>query len=108
LLIGADTVLDPITPNITFWGWDYPNILSTYLTTLDKLKRLPIRIMLPGHRNPIINVKQRIDELEEHHFERLQEILDVIKNGERVTVRDVSSRIRWRIKATNWDDFPRP
>lgn len=108
LLIGADTVLDPITPNITFWGWEYPNILSTYLTTLDKLKRLPIRLILPGHRKPIINVKQRIDELEEHHFERLQEILDVIKNGERVTVRDVSSRITWRIKVANWDDFPRP
>ncbi|HEM6371631.1 TPA: MBL fold metallo-hydrolase [Streptococcus suis] len=108
LMISADTVLDPITPNITFWGWDYPNILSTYLTTLDKLKRLPIRLMLPGHRNVITNVNKRIEELEQHHFERLQEILDCILSGERVTVRDVSSRISWRIRANNWNEFPKP
>ncbi|MGS4786886.1 MBL fold metallo-hydrolase [Streptococcus sp. P25B114] len=107
LLIGGDTVLDPITPNITFWGWDYPNILGTYLATLDKLRRTPLRLILPGHRKPIENHLERIGVLETHHFERLQEILDSISEGEKVTVRDVSARISWRIKAGSWEAFPK-
>ena len=34
ILFGADTVLDPITPNITFWGFEYPDILGTYFKKL--------------------------------------------------------------------------
>lgn len=107
IMFSADTVLDPITPNITFWGDDYPNILATYLCTLDKLRRLPLRFLFPGHRQLITDHVKRIDELENHHFERMQEILDAIGEDERVTVRDVSARIKWRIKADSWDDFPK-
>ncbi|HFI0424953.1 TPA: hypothetical protein ACGOWZ_001544 [Streptococcus suis] len=34
--------------------------------------------------------------------------LDCILSGERVTVRDVSSRISWRIRTNNWNEFPKP
>lgn len=108
IMFSADTVLDPITPNITFWGWDYPNILKTYMRTLSTLRQMKLRFLFPGHRQLITDHVKRIDELVDHHFERMQEILDSIADEERVTVRDVSARIKWRIKAANWDEFPKP
>ena len=37
---------------------------------------------------------------------RLQEILDAMEPGVEYTIRDLSPRITWRIKADSWDDFP--
>ncbi|NQG96903.1 MBL fold metallo-hydrolase [Streptococcus suis] len=108
ILFSADTVLDPITPNITFWGWEYPNILRTYMETLGRLRKMPNITLFPGHRKVIDDHVSRIDQLIDHHFERMQEILDAIGADEKVTVRDVSSRIKWRIKADSWDQFPKP
>lgn len=107
LLISADTVLDPITPNITYWGAGYPNILGTYLETLNRIKSLELDLLLTGHRKLITNPKERIEQLQAHHQERLQEILAVLTEEDWQTVRTVSSRISWRIKADGWDHFPR-
>lgn len=107
IILSADTILDPITPNITFWGFDYPDILHTYIETLYSLKELEIDQALATHRKIITNHKERIDELVSHHDERLQEILDVMDFQKVYTVRDISARISWRIRADNWDTFPK-
>lgn len=107
VLLSADTVLDPITPNITFWGFDHIDILGSYVKTLQKLTQLRIDVILPTHRKIIYNADERINELIEHHNERLQEILDAMSDGETYTVRDISAVITWRIKANNWDEFPK-
>ena len=107
IILSADTILDPITPNITFWGFDYPNILNTYVETLKGLKEREIDFALATHRKIITNVNERIDELISHHDERLQEILDAMDSNETYSVRDISANISWRIRADNWDEFPR-
>lgn len=107
LLISADTILDPITPNITFWGFEYEDILGTYMDTLRMLEKLDIDIAFPTHRKIITNHKERIDQLIKHHFIRLQEILDAMNHNDEYTVRDISSVISWRIKADGWDNFPK-
>lgn len=107
VLLSADTVLDPITPNITFWGFDYGDILGSYINTLQKLQQLKIDVILPTHRKIIYNPQERINELIEHHNERLQEILDAMKQNQRYTVRDISAVISWRIKSENWEEFPK-
>lgn len=107
VLLSADTVLDPITPNITFWGFEHVDILGSYVNTLKKLKQLAITVILPTHRKIIYNPQERINELIEHHNERLQEILDAMSQGKRYTVRDISAVISWRIKADNWKEFPK-
>lgn len=107
ILLSADTILDPITPNITFWGFEYPDILNTYVETLYRLKELEIDQALATHRKIITNHVERIDELVLHHDERLQEILDVMAFDEEYTVRDVSAKISWRIRADNWEEFPK-
>lgn len=107
VLLSADTVLDPITPNITFWGFAYVDILGSYVATLNKLKQLDISVILPTHRKIIHQPQVRINQLIAHHNERLQEILDAMTLGASYTVRDISSVISWRIKAENWAEFPK-
>src|SRR5699024_10303723 len=50
ILLSAHTILDPITPNITFWGFEYPDILNTYIETLRSLTNLEIDLALATHR----------------------------------------------------------
>ncbi len=107
IILSADTILDPITPNITFWGFEYPDILNTYVETLYRLQKLKIDQALATHRKIITNHVERIDELVLHHDERLQEILDAMNNEEDYTVREISANISWRIRADNWDEFPK-
>lgn len=107
ILISGDTVLDPMTPNITYWGKKYKSILGSYLKTLEKLKTFDIKLILPTHRKIIYNPYERMDQIIHHHYERMQEILDVMEIGKEYTVRDLSSLISWRIKADTWEDFPK-
>lgn len=107
IILSADTILDPITPNITFWGFQYPDILKTYVDTLNSLKKLNINLALATHRKIITNVDERIYELILHHEERLQEMLDSMEFGKEYTVREVSANISWRIRADNWEEFPK-
>lgn len=107
LILSGDTILNPMTPNITFWGFHHPNILNDYIQTLKGLKNLPIHLALATHRTIIRNVNERIDELIFHHYERGQEILDAMKPDFSYTVREIASTISWRIRANHWDDFPK-
>lgn len=106
LLIGGDTVLDPITPNITYWNEKYPNILGTYIETLERIKNWNLRLILPGHRNLIENPNERIDQIISHHFDRLQEILDAMTSNKEYTIEEIGSNISWRIRNVSWKDFP--
>lgn len=104
LFFGGDHVLDRITPNIGYWGTE-DNILAVYFNSLAKVYSFDIDILFPSHRNIIKDHTRRINELIAHHKERLGEIINILKNGE-FTAREVASRMRWSIRAKDWDDFP--
>ncbi|MDO4778931.1 MAG: MBL fold metallo-hydrolase [Tissierellia bacterium] len=108
ILFGADTILDPITPNITFWGNNHENILGTYMDTLRMIREWDLDYVFPSHRKIITNHIERIDTLIHHHYLRMQEILDSMEYDKEYTIRDLSSKITWKIKADSWDDFPKP
>lgn len=107
LIMSGDTVLDPMTPNITYWGPQYPAILGTYIQTLEMLKRLDIKVMMATHRQIIRNPRERITAIISHHYERMQEILDTMTPDRPYTVRELSAKITWRIKVDGWDNFPK-
>ena len=106
LFFGGDHILDSITPNIGFWGLK-DDILATYFNSLNKIHTFDIDYLFASHRNILTEHKKRIDELFLHHKKRLNEILEVLEEGE-LTVRDVASRMSWRIRAKDWDHFPGP
>lgn len=105
IMISGDHVLDPITPNIAFWGFEW-NILDVYMKSLDKVRAMEIEKILPSHRKIIEDHKTRIDELKEHHKERLEEVGQIIEDW--TSVRDTASRMHWSLRQKSWIDFPDP
>ncbi|MBU5426076.1 MBL fold metallo-hydrolase [Tissierella pigra] len=106
LFFCGDHILDRITPNIGFWGFE-ENILAVYFNSLAKIYSYDIDYLFPSHRNIIRDHTRRITELLAHHKERLGEILYILESGES-TVRDVTARMEWKIRANSFEDFPIP
>jgi len=105
LLISGDHILDPITPNIAFWGFEW-NILDVYIKSLKKVYEMDVKLVLPSHRKLITDHKRRIDTLIEHHMERLDEVKGIIKDW--TSIRDTASQMHWSLRAKDWNDFPDP
>lgn len=105
LLISGDHILDPITPNIAFWGFEW-NILQVYFDSLEKIRDMDVETILPSHRKIITDHRKRIDELVGHHMERLDEIRGIIEDW--TSVRDTASQMHWSLRAKDWSEFPDP
>lgn len=109
IYLSADHVLDSITPNIGFWGYDQEKMLEKYLKNLEKILDYPISLMLPSHRGVMTEPKRRIKELIEHHRSRLEEVERIVKGkNQALSVVDVAKEMHWRIRAKSWEDFPSP
>jgi len=104
IFFSGDHILYDITPNISAWS-DEEDFLGNYLESLEKVEKIDVRLVLPGHRNPFTNFKERIDELKEHHSNRLYEIMDILKGGEK-TAYEIASLMKWDIDIQCWKDFP--
>lgn len=96
----GDTVLKSITPNpmisIGFRQEPGENLVS-YLETLEKLRKMQIDRMRPGHGEVIREPGQRIDEILEHHRERKQKVQDMIEE----------ERSAFEVMRDMFDDLPR-
>ena len=60
---------------------------------------------MPGHRCIVKNHKERIRELQEHHKNRLQEILSAL-GSRRKTVFRIAPQVTWNIDYSSWKLFP--
>ncbi|MDP6351676.1 MAG: MBL fold metallo-hydrolase [Alphaproteobacteria bacterium] len=76
-LISGDLVLPRITPNVAVWDTQpEADPLAGYLAALDRLRGLPEdTLVLPSHGRPFHGLHRRLDELEGHHRDRLDETL---------------------------------
>jgi len=106
LFFSGDHILGSITPNISGWEAE-TDALGNFLVSLDKVAGYEIRLVLPGHRNPIPDHRRRIAELKEHHLERTQEVADLL-NRDGQTAYQVASRMTWDISYSHWEEFPVP
>jgi glyoxylase-like metal-dependent hydrolase (beta-lactamase superfamily II) len=70
VLLAGDHILPRITPNIGLYPRSRPNPLGDYLESLQRLRPLPARLVLPGHGRPFADLSGRVDELLAHHEER--------------------------------------
>ncbi len=105
LLLSGDHLLHDITPAIQLRS-DRENPLDEYLESLNRLRRLDIDLVLPGHGPIFRNCKERITELEAHHRQSAYDILSVL-NDTGQNAYQVASRIPWSIvSAEGWGTLP--
>ena len=105
VLFCGDLILRGITPNIALWS-EAGNPLQSYLESLERIKGLAPSLALPGHREPFRDPLERIREIEDHHRERLEEILALLPVKEGITPYTVASGMRWDLSCKRWEDFP--
>ncbi len=104
ILFSGDHVLYDITPNISA-GYENKNPLGMYLKSLENIKSLEVNIVLPGHRNIFTKLRERIKEIEKHHKNRLNEILNILENADK-NAYEVASLMSWDIDCENFEDYP--
>ena len=74
LSIAGDHILPAITPNIGWYPHGRSDPLRDYFWGLERVRNLPARLVLPGHRLPFVGLAERVDELRLHHQERSRRI----------------------------------
>ncbi len=102
ILFSGDHVIGDITPTIQgrFNGKDP---LKVYLESLRKVRALDVAVAFPGHREPIADLRARVDELLEHHALRNEETLSILKRGP-AKVYEIASQMTWSVD-TPWEDL---
>lgn len=101
----GDHVLFDITPNITSWA-GVEDALGDYIRSLGMIRNYDIRIPLPAHRGVEGDVRARTEVLAAHHIARLSEALDLVQQNPGLTAYEIAGRMKWRIRAKNWTEFP--
>ena len=81
------------------------NPLKEYLVSLEKVYSLEVDLLLPGHRSLLQDHRKRIRELQEHHRNRLNEVISALQEGEKNTFQ-IAPCISWDIKSDSWEEFP--
>lgn len=104
ILISGDHILFDISPNITFWpGFD--DALARYLAGLDRVYEFEVSMVLPGHRSLQRSHRERIEELKEHHRQRLDEITGLLADGPQNAFQ-IAPRVSWDSHRGRWEQFP--
>jgi glyoxylase-like metal-dependent hydrolase (beta-lactamase superfamily II) len=104
IMLAGDHILMDITPNIVCWS-EAENPLKLFLASLDKVEKLKVDLVLPGHRRLIDRPGDRIEELKKHHARRLAEVLCIL-NGCSMSAFQIASNMTWDFVSESWDQFP--
>jgi glyoxylase-like metal-dependent hydrolase (beta-lactamase superfamily II) len=90
ILFTGDHLLKEITPNPTLnvpeYGLplQYPS-LKQYLTSLEKIEKLDVSLLLPGHGEEVRDPKELIKKILDHHRERMDRVLTSLSEGEKTS-----------------------
>ncbi len=78
VLIGGDMMLPRISTNVSVFEQEpESNPLALFLSSIDKFSSLPEdTLVLPSHGKPFTGLHTRIQQLHDHHRDRLAEVLD--------------------------------
>lgn len=104
-LFSGDHVLFHISPNICRWTV-MPDALGSYLESLRKVRDLPVKLLLPAHREETGDLAARVDELIAHHLRRIEDAWQTVREEPGLTAYEIAGRMRWRIRSRSWAEFP--
>lgn len=81
VLISGDMVLPRISTNVSVYDQEpEADSLTHFLDSLDKYLTLPeSTLVLPSHGKPFTGLQERIQQLKDHHRDRLQEVVDACR-----------------------------
>lgn len=105
ILISGDHILNDISPIIQLWS-DDENPLADYLASLQKVAALDVDLVLPGHRTTFTDCKRRIEELRQHHHNRIAEVLDIVHDDSLQSAYQVAAQMNWNLEFTSWEELP--
>ena len=78
VLIGGDMMLPRISTNVSVYEQEpEANALAQFLDSIDKFRALPEdTLVLPSHGKPFTGMHTRIQQLHDHHSDRLAEVME--------------------------------
>jgi len=95
LLISGDHILPRISPNIAVHAQQTGNPLADFLDALLRVRDLDVDEVLPAHEWRFRPLTQRVDQLLQHHRERLEETLSVVRAQPGLTCWDATLQLSW-------------
>jgi glyoxylase-like metal-dependent hydrolase (beta-lactamase superfamily II) len=95
LLFSGDHVLPRISPNISAQWGQLADPLSTFVGTFGRLRALRVDEVLPAHEFRFAGLAGRLDDLERHHDERLEELLAVVAADPGLSPWDLAPLLTW-------------
>lgn len=104
LLFSGDHVLPHITPSIGFEPKPTDRSLHDFLSSLARVRNLEVRRVLPAHGPVFDGLAERVDELSQHHDQRLVESLEALHGGAE-TPYEVAEAMRWTRRRVPFADL---
>jgi glyoxylase-like metal-dependent hydrolase (beta-lactamase superfamily II) len=104
ILFSGDHVLPKITSQVSLHTWENRDPLRDYLNSLNKVKDLPVDLILPGHETNFTDLRGRVAQLLGHHEARLMEVKEALNSG-KSTIFDVAGTIHWDSRPWKLMDF---
>jgi glyoxylase-like metal-dependent hydrolase (beta-lactamase superfamily II) len=95
LLFSGDHVLPRISPNVSAQWGQLPDPLGDFVGTFDRLRALDVGEVLPAHEYRFAGLGARLDELERHHRERLDELLALVAANPGTSSWDMAPLLTW-------------
>lgn len=95
ILFAGDHLLPRITPNISVMVGHKETALGDYLRSLNRVARLDVDRVMPGHEYSFGPPRPRATALLEHHRRRLEEILTVLRERPGATTYEVAEALTW-------------
>jgi glyoxylase-like metal-dependent hydrolase (beta-lactamase superfamily II) len=93
-ILTGDHVLPTITPNISLHPQQQGNPLGDYIASLKRLEELDVETVLPAHEYTFNDLKARLRSIEQHHDERLGEMMACF-GGQPRTAYHVARNVKW-------------
>jgi len=94
ILFSGDHILPTITPHVGLHPQSGSNPLGDYLDSLNRLEKLEVELVLPGHEQPFTGFKERVEGIILHHRLRNAEIMGAIGYDSK-TAFQLTTEITW-------------
>lgn len=103
VLFSGDHILPTITPNISLGPFYKGDPLGDYLNSLNLVDHLDVETILPSHEYIFNDLHKRVQEIKNHHDQRLAETISVLQTNETMSGYQIASKLHWY--SGTWEDL---